>query len=301
MHSGLAWDDLVYVLAVGRAGSLSGAARSLRVNHSTVFRRVSALEERIGARLFDRQREGYVPTLAGEEVIAIASKVEEDVTALERRISGKDLRPSGVVRVTTSDVLIEPIVPLCARFRQLYPEICIELTTGHQVLDLGRRDADVAIRASASPPENLYGRRIAGIALCPYASKQYRASRAGGDPEEEHDWVGVDDSRPGLPAHAYLRANAPPERIGLKATSFLAARAAAVAGMGVAVLPCYVGDPVDELERVGEVLPHVAVSLWLLVHEDLRKTARVRAFTDFIWEELRRLRPYIEGKAPPRH
>jgi DNA-binding transcriptional LysR family regulator len=297
MHRHVAWDDLAYVLAVGRAGSLSGAARSLHVNHSTVFRRVSALEERMGARLFDRQREGYIPTLAGEEVIASASKVEEEVTALERRVSGKDLRPSGVVRVTTSDVLIEAIVPVCAGFRRLYPEICIELTTGHQVLDLGRRDADVAIRASAAPPENLYGRRIAGIALCPYASKDYLASRQSSDPEEDHDWIGMDDSLPGVPAHAYLRARAQRERIGLKATSFLSARAGAVAGMGVALLPCYVGDNVKELERAGEVLPHVAVSLWLLVHEDLRKTARIRAFTDYVWDELRKLRPYLEGKA----
>jgi len=297
MHNNVAWDDLAYVLAVGRAGSLSGAARSLRVNHSTVFRRVSAVEGRMGVRLFDRQREGYVPTLAGEEVIAIASRVEEQVTGLERRVSGKDLRPRGVVRVTTFDGLIESLAPICARFRRVYPEICIELVTGHQVLDLSRRDADVAIRASASPPENLYGRRISGIGFCPYASKEYLVSREGADPQADHDWIGIDDSLAVLVGHAYIRAHARPERIGLKASSFLSARAAAMAGMGVALLPCYVGDPIEELERVGEVVPDPS-DLWLLVHNDVRNTTRVRAFTDFIWEELRKLRPLIEGAAP---
>jgi DNA-binding transcriptional LysR family regulator len=185
---------------------------------------------------------------------------------------------------------------MCARFRGLYPEICIELITGLQVLDLSRRDADVAIRASASPPENLYGRRISDIAFCSYASKEYLVSREGADPKADHDWIGIDDSLPVLEGHAYIQARARPERIGLKASSFLAARAAAVAGMGVALLPCYVGDPIQELKRVGEVVPDRA-GLWLLVHNDVRNSTRVRAFTDFIWEELRKLRPLIEGKA----
>lgn len=103
IHSNLAWDDLRFVLAVGRGGSLSGAARALRVNHSTVFRRINQLEERLGVRLFDRLPDGYAPTPAGEALIGLGGRVDEDVVALERRLAGEDLRPSGIVRVTTTD------------------------------------------------------------------------------------------------------------------------------------------------------------------------------------------------------
>jgi DNA-binding transcriptional LysR family regulator len=121
MHSSMGWDDLRFVLAVGRSGSLSGAARALRVNHSTVFRRIAQLEDRMGVRLFDRLPEGYGATPAGEALIALGGRVEEDVVALERRLAGEDLRPSGTVRVTTTDTLVPFLAPVCARFRLVQP------------------------------------------------------------------------------------------------------------------------------------------------------------------------------------
>ena len=297
MHNNLAWDDLQYVLAVGRSGSLSGAARALRVNHSTVFRRVGLIEERLAARLFDRQRDGYIPTVAGEAVVALAERVEEQVIALERRLSGEDLRPSGTVRITTTDTLISTVTPLCGAFRRSYPEICLELVTGNQFLNLSRRDADVAVRPTAAPPDNLHGRRIGRIAFCVYASPQYLAAAGGPDLDRAHHWIGLDDTLSHLRVHDWISEHAPDTSIYFRASSFLAMLDAAAAGMGLAVLPCYLADPVKQITRVGLPLEDVATDLWLLVHEDLRRTARVRAVADFLFTELCALRPRIEGKS----
>lgn len=296
MHSALEWDDLRYLLAVGRAGSLSGAARTLRVNHSTVFRRTAAIEQRLGVRLFDRQRDGYVPTAAGEAAIRLAEQVEADVVALERRLAGQDLRPSGSVRVTTTDTLIDLIVPLCAEFRGLYPEITVDLVTGNEMLNLSRRDADVAVRPSMHPPENLHGRRIGSIAFAPYASRHYLAAVGGTGLERIHQWIGLDDSLSHLSAHRWLRENVAPDRIAFRSNAFIAARSAAAAGMGAAVLPCYLAEGSSELVRIAEPLAEVGTDLWLLVHEDLRRTARVRALLDFFAAELPKLRDCLEGR-----
>jgi DNA-binding transcriptional LysR family regulator len=297
MHRSLAWDDLLYVLSVGRAGSLSGAARALRVNHSTVFRRIGAIEEQMGVRLFDRRRDGYVPTAAGEAVVALAEEMDQQVVALERKLSGEDLRPSGTVRVTTTDTLISTVTPLCGKFRRAYPEICIELATGNEFLNLSRRDADVALRPSKHPPENLHGRRIASIAFAVYGSRRYLAAAGGTDLSRAHEWIALDDTLSHLAVHAWIRQNVPPEWISFRASSFIAVLEAARAGMGLGILPCYLADPVAELQRASAPMPELATDFWLLVHEDLRRTARVRAFTDFVYAEFARLRPRLEGTA----
>lgn len=297
MHRSLAWDDLLYVLSVGRSGSLSGAARALKVNHSTVFRRIGQIEEQLGVRLFDRQRDGYTPTAAGEAVIALADRMDEDVTALERRLAGEDLRPSGTVRVTTTDTMIPTVTPMCGAFRRIYPEICVELVTGNQFLNLSRRDADVALRPSLEPPENLHGRRLASLAFAIYGSPAYLAAAGGADLARAHQWVGLDETLSHLSAYRWISETVSPERIGFKASSFVAVQEAARAGMGLAILPCYMAEPFADLTRIGDPVPELTTAFWLLVHEDLRRTARVRAFIDFIAAEMAKLRPMMEGVA----
>jgi DNA-binding transcriptional LysR family regulator len=125
---GFEWDDLRYVLAVANAGSLAGAARSLGVNHTTVLRRIGAFEKRLGLRLFERLPTGYVLTAGGEELIAEARHIEDRVTNLERKLAGRDLRLSGVIRVTTTDTLLGSILPeILAEFRAAQPGIGIEI------------------------------------------------------------------------------------------------------------------------------------------------------------------------------
>lgn len=141
------WDDLRTVLAIAQSGSLSGAARALGVSHATVFRRLGAIEERLGARLFERHRIGYTPTTAGEDVAAAAVRIEAEVTGIERRVAGRDLLPSGTVRVTTTDTLLQGLLsPVFADFRRSYPDIHLEVAVSNTLFSLSRREADVAVR-----------------------------------------------------------------------------------------------------------------------------------------------------------
>jgi DNA-binding transcriptional LysR family regulator len=296
MHSSMGWDDLRFVLAVGRSGSLSGAARALKVNHSTVFRRIAQLEDGLGVRLFDRLPEGYAPTSAGEALIALGGRVEEDVVALERRLAGEDLRPSGIVRVTTTDTLIPFLTPVCARFRLIHPEVQIELIVSQERLNLSRRDADVALRPTSTPPETLVGRRVAGIAMAIYGADAYLAANADATPFAGHDWIGHDDSLSHLTADHWLRDRVSPERIVMRSNNLMAMREAARAGIGLALLPCYLADDQPVLRRLGDPIPDLMTDLWLLVHEDLRRTARIRAFMDHLAGEVAKVRDRLEAR-----
>ena len=291
----MGWEDLRFVLAVGRSGSLSGAARALKVNHSTVFRRVAQLEDRMGVRLFDRLPEGYAPTPAGEALIALGGRVEEDVAALERRLAGEDLRPSGTVRVTTTDTLIPFLAPMCARFRLIQPQVQLELVVSQERLNLSRRDADVALRPTSTPPENLVGRRLSGMTAAIYGAEAYFAACPDEMPLTGHDWIGYDDSLSHLSASQWLRERIAPERIVMRCNNLMAIREAARAGIGLALLPCYLADDQPRLRRHGDLIPELTTDLWLLVHEDLRRTARIRAFMDHLASEVAKVRSRLEA------
>lgn len=288
--------DLRLVLAVGRAGTLLGGARGLGIDHSTAFRRLNALEERLGVRLFERRRDGYAPTAAGEEMIAAAARVDEELLALERKLAGADLRPSGTVRVTITDTGVPLLTPLFAKFRAEHPEIALEIAVANQFFALSRRDADVAIRPSADVPEDLIAHRIAGVATGPYASRSYDEAHRGA-PLHEHHWIAPDDSLSHLGSARWLQRNVPDDRIGYRASSLVALQEAAREGLGVAPLPCYLGDTDARLVRVGAPLPEMAATLWVLLHPDLKRVARIRAFVDFIVPALTRMRPLLEGRA----
>ncbi|MDZ5695658.1 LysR family transcriptional regulator [Chelativorans sp. M5D2P16] len=294
------WNDLHLVLAIAASGSLSGAARRLGVSHATVFRQLGGLEERLGVRLFDRSRNGYTPTLAGEELATVARRIEREVLAAERRIAGRDLRPSGTVRLTTTDTLLFGVLsPILADFREAYPEIELEVAASNEVFSLTRREADVALRPATAPPEILVGRRIATIAQAVYGNREFIPDAAD---IHAHAWVGPDERmqypalekwlrEAGLLAHSRYRTNT---MLGL----YLAAKE----GAGLAVLPCYLGDGDKELRRVGAPIEALATDLWLLTHADLRATARIRVFLDFLADALKRQRGRLAGEGwPSRH
>ncbi len=297
MHRRLAWDDLLYVLAVGRSGSLSGAARDLKVTHSTVYRRIGRIEEQLQVRLFERLRDGYAPTPAGEAMVSLATRLDDDILALERRLAGEDLRPSGTLRVTTTETLIPTIMPLCGAFRRAYPEIVLELVSGKAMLNLSRRDADVALRPTVQPDESLVGRRLCTIAFAVYGAQDYLAATGGADLDRNHEWIGLDDTLSHLLAYGWLQRNVSPSRIGFRSSSIEAVVEAAAAGLGLALIPCYMAARHPQLVRCTDVIDEAGTGLWLLTHQDLRHTTRVRAFTDFIAAELSRLKPQMEGRA----
>jgi DNA-binding transcriptional LysR family regulator len=296
MQGRIGWGDLRLVRAVGEVGTLTGAARRLGVDHSTAFRRLGALEERLGVRLFERARNGYAPTPAGEATLAAAERILGDLGELERRIAGEDLRPSGTVRVTTTDTLLDILAPCFAAFRIAHPEITVEVAATNAFFTLTKRDADVAIRPAASVPEGLVGRRIATLATALYASPNYLARHPEGSDLSSHDWIAPDESLSHLGSAKWMQSAIFPERIIHRGNSLLALRAAARAGIGVAPLPCYLADPDPALRRVHPPLLEMESALWLLTHPDLRRVARIRALLDFLAKWLIDRRQLIEGR-----
>ncbi len=294
-----AWNDLEIVLAVARGGSLSAAARALGVDHSTVFRRLKALEAKVGARLFERLPGGYAATAAGTEMRSAAERVESEIQDLERRLAGRDLRLEGRVRLTAPDDLMEGVLiePL-ARFRRRFPGIRIEAVVDNRMLNLTRREADVAVRPTRDPPEALVGRRIAGIGMAVYASRARRdlLGAAGLADLAGREWIGWEEGGGPAAGAAWTARHLPDGQWVYRTNSMRQQLVACRAGLGLALLPRFLGDGDAALVRVLPLGSELASGLWLLTHRDLRRTARIRALLDFLYEELRPLRPLFEGR-----
>ncbi|WP_105133038.1 LysR family transcriptional regulator [Burkholderia sp. BE12] len=285
----MSWDDLRLVLAVAQAGSLGGAARRLGVSHATVFRRLAAIEAALRVRLFERTRTGYAPTSAGADVAAAAERIEDEVLGVERRVAGRDVRPSGTVRVTTTDTLLSGLLsPVFAAFRRACPEIGLDVSVSNAVFDLSKREADVAIRPSSSPPESLIGRRIGTIEQAVYAAPAWGAC-------DDIEWVGPDPRMGYRPLEKWMRAQGADTRCAYRADTLLGLFAAARAGIGAAVLPCYLADGDPDLVRIGGRIDALATDLWLLTHTDLRDTARIRAFSSFVATSIDALHTRLAG------
>jgi len=240
-----------------------------------------------------------VLTAGGEELVVAARSISGTVTELERRIAGQDLRLSGTLRITATDTLMGSILPeILAEFGEAHPGIALEVAVSNLMFNLTKRDADVALRTADNPPVTLVGRRVGKIAFAIYAAPAYLARHDHAD-LAEHRWVGPDDTLAGTSVARWMRAKLPKSEIVLRADSLLAMQHAAVAGVGLVALPCYLGDSVPALACVRRPLPEMETALWILTHEDLRAAARVRAFTDFAYGAFRKRRALLEGDATP--
>lgn len=312
MNKTLAWNDLQLALAITETGTLSGAGRRLGLSHATVFRRLGNIERRLGARLFDRARTGYTPTPAGEEVAAAARRVEKEVLTVERRVAGRDLQPSGTVRVTTTDTLLAGLLsPMFAAFRAAHPDICLEVAVSNQLFSLSRREADVAVRPSSAPPETLVGRRIATIAQAVYVARELVAPDIAADAApcdiaglewdavewDTLEWIAPDEGMAYRALEKWMAEQGLGVRSRYRVDSLFGMYAAARDGAGAVVLPCYLGDGDPRLVRAGAPIPALATELWLLTHPDLRRAARIRAFMDFLAAAVRKDGARLTGTA----
>lgn len=178
MNSKLDWNDYQTVLLIAEAGTLSGAAQRSGTSHPTMFRRINAVEQKLGVRLFERFRTGYRLTSAGEEVAATAREIEELTNATERRVAGRDLRPSGIVHLATTDSLLWGLLaPEIAHLRHVEPDIVLDVTVSNEISDLSFREADIAIRPASAPEEHLIGRRLGRVRQAVYTARSLASAR----------------------------------------------------------------------------------------------------------------------------
>ncbi|KQU54127.1 LysR family transcriptional regulator [Bosea sp. Leaf344] len=300
MHNNLAWDDFRLIKAIADHDGLTGAAHALNVNHSTVFRRLGQIEEQLGLPLFERRKTGYVATVAGTEMAALAARMEEDVTAFGRKLAGRDVAPSGELRVTTTDTLyLNVLLPIFAAFRAAHPLIRLDVVIGNQTLNLSKRDADIAIRASDTPGETLVGRRIATLTWAIYGrAEQGLSPDEQADPKAlfQRDWVALGDQLSHVKAARYVRDHVDPQRIALRSSAVLGLTEAVEQGLGIGPLPCFIADQRPGLIRLMPPDPDFSTGLWILTHPDIRNAPRVRAFMDFCGNELAKRRGLIEGE-----
>jgi DNA-binding transcriptional LysR family regulator len=283
MNSKLDWNDYQIALQIADAGSLSKAAQLAGSSHPTMFRKINAVEEKLGIRLFERFRTGYQPTAAGEEVVAAARQIADLTNETERHVSGRDLRPSGVVRVATTDTLLFALLaPLISQFRKLEPEITLEIIVSNEISDLSLREADIAIRPGSAPEQHLVGRKLGVISQGVYAHQCLRLGGAVQQPLWTLPWLGPSPSMAYHQLHSWMTKNRCYEACVCRIDTVLGMYAAVRSGIGVAVLPTYLAEPDGELVRLGALVDEVAIDLWLLTHPDLRRTARVRSALDFL-------------------
>jgi DNA-binding transcriptional LysR family regulator len=287
------WDDLRFVAALSRAGSLAKTGAALGVDHTTVGRRVEAAERALGLRLFSRTAAGYVLTREGEQLIAPLRQVEDAVLALERGVHAQRNALEGTVRVTSPETFgITYLAPRLARFGRQFPALCVELVPAGAVLDLSRSEAELAVRFVRTKHESLVVRRIGEVGYGLYASAAYLARRALKGPGELHAHPLL------LPSSgvelAWLRQLAPGARPVFVSEVSLVLAEAACADAGVAALPRYLGDATPGLTHL-PMPREPREPLWLTVHRDLRKTPRVRVLLDFLVGAVRADRGLLLG------
>jgi DNA-binding transcriptional LysR family regulator len=301
MNGTLNWDEFRLIKAIADSHSLVGAAEKLGLNHSTVFRRLTALEAAIGVRLFERSRLRYQPTAAGEAMINVASDVGESIVEFERRVAGRDIKPSGALRVATIDSLaIYVLPPILSQFRTAYPGVQLDLVLSSQNQSLSRREAAVAIRATNGPADPLVGERICAMRWAIYCTPEL-ALRYGNDIMGAAPWIASGENYWPLRGRRWFEKYIPRELQVCRVDTVLAMAELAAVGFGATILPCFIGDAGVGLVRVGELQPELDVELWLLTHAEISHSARVRAFMDFAAEELTRIRPRLEGESGEKH
>lgn len=286
MNARMEWDNYQHILALSRARTLSAAAAELGVARTTVGRRLDAIEDALSVRLFDRTPEGFVPTAAGESLIAVAREFEDAALAAEAEVRGRDAALQGDLRVSTLDFLYELDLDRFSAFTERYPGVSLTVCASTDHASLRRREADVVIRLSDTPAPHLVGRRLTTMGFNAFAHRDL-VERAGPNaPLSAFPWVG-EDQRAATPwMDAFLAEVAPGTRIAIRFDVYATTRAAVRAGVGASFLPVAEAALDPNLVRIGP-LEDITRDLWVLTLAELRTSTRVRAFMDHMWTAFR--------------
>lgn len=274
------WDDLKIVLAIHRAGNLTEAARVLGVNQTTVSRRLQTLHDKLKIRIIERKDNVYSLTQAGELMVSTAESMDEAVHALERQILGFDTRLVGHLRISTIDWISVHNSELFACFAERFPDIQLEVSTCNDPINLTRRDADIALRWTNTPPDHLVGRKLVRAEYAIFAAESLAPGPLSEDALQALPWLGWDEASGARITADWMRRNVPQARVVCRFDSAMAMFGAVKSAMGVAFLPCAYADPEPGIRRLRPVEPSFGMDIWVLTHPDLRFTARVKAFME---------------------
>ena len=291
------WDDVRFFLAVARTRSLSAAARALGTGHVTVGRRIAALEKRLGVTLLNQTPDGFATSPAGDAILRQCMAMESAALDVERIVAGRDSLVTGSVRVTTTEALAHQVVtPAIAALRQAHPELQVDLVVGVRSLDITRRDADLAVRLARPSVPDLVCRRLGEIAFSLYASPRY--VERSGTPERGRGLAAYDiitfTGAPAATSPFFMGESLEGARVALRCDNPLIQLKAAADELGIAELACFLGDTSPDLVRVW---PHEAPACrtaWIVVHQDMRRSARIRAVSAAISDMFRRQRNILE-------
>jgi molybdate transport repressor ModE-like protein len=286
------WDDLRLFLAVARTGSISGGAKQLGVQHSTVSRRLRALEDKLGARLLERKKGGYELTVAGENIKQSAMRVEREILSVDEAVLGTDAELIGPLRVTAINSMASSVLmPMFARFSEQHPQVDLYIIVSNTDASLAQREADIAIRLTNTPTDTLIGNRMLTVASTIYGGRDYlkKIREQGIDPK----WIGVDCC---VFHKSWTKQYCEHQSHNFYSDDTLLTLAAIRESLGVSYLPCFLGDADPMLERYCEPDDQHDLGLWLLLHPDMKRTARVLAFRDYMIQNIQAQRDLFEGR-----
>jgi len=282
----LNWENIKIFLAIARGGSLRRAAEDLRINHATMARHLNTLEEQVGARLFDRTKSGLNLTTIGEELVPFAQNIENEIAAASRIVTGRDHRHEGVVYFSLPPSLtLSPISQYLADFAREYPKIEVVLHLSNAFAKLHNREADVSLRYAREVTDDVVGRRLVRCNKATYCAPQYANHMIDNQGEGLH-WIGWGEEE-GAQHVAWTQKSAfPKATLRFRANEVAPQLALASAGLGLTMLPCFIADQYPNLVRApySEALPDR--SIWLLLHNDLRSTGRIRVFVDYLADRI---------------
>jgi DNA-binding transcriptional LysR family regulator len=291
------WDDLRIFLTLAREGTLSTAAKALGVSHPTVARRVAVLERQIGARLFERLPDRFVPTSAGEELLGDTQAMERAALSIDRRSAGLSDTVRGVVRLSAGEAMAALLARHLPALRDRLAEIEFELVASHTLANLSRREADLLIREQVPDLAGIVTRKLGRVAYAIYAHPSIALARLSAGAFRSVPWIGFDDDHGYMPGQRWLQERLDGVRPAVRGNNWLVLHEAARSGAGHAILPCYLGDRDPRLRRVGGPIADVFADQWLLVHRDLRALPRMRAVMDAVVDLFQRERPLLEGRS----
>lgn len=286
------WDDYRFLLAVFEAQNISQAAKRLNVNHATVSRRLAALEKSIGAQLFERKPEGYELTEAGLVMVSAAHTMQKALADADQLVRANDESLSGVVTLSAPENLIHAVIlPKLNAFKADYPNIGVNLDSADDVKSIHNHDADIALRVTDAPAEGLVGRKLVARHMALYASHEYCKAREAETNQIDY-WIGRTNDQK---TPKWVTKHYPQSTASARVSSNIALHQAVRAGLGIAQLPCRIGDDDPKLQRVAPFKAEKDRDLWLLYNPNMRQTPRLQAVAKFLTNLILAEKELFEG------